>query len=533
MPTKFQFGDFLLDTDEECLYRDGEKVSANRRTLQVLRLLIERRGTLVTKQDFFDTVWANSFVEDANLSVTIAGLRKALGDDSKQPKFIENIPRKGYRFIADVRTIREDGLNETVAEATPADASSVDTALASVDSALASPSQKAHTRPPAFHIKHKILLATAFVLFATVLIVFGYKGLVREPGKEFWANIPSDLNSHFSEKEKKYIESHGTDDREAYLHYLKGRYYWDRREEKIGESYYDKAVDEFKLAIEKDPTFALPYTGVANALGQMSSGSKNTLPNGERYRVVTSYLRKAIEIDPTLSEAHASLGMNELFLAPKPQWATAEREYRKALDLDPTNAQARHWLAEYLAITGKFDESLSEYDKAIELDPLSMAVRGDKCYAYMFARRHDEAVRCIEEVRSLDPNFKRTYWYALIIYMASDRLSEALDTWPKVDNGENSVIAKEYESKLRAAFRAEGNDGFWRIYLEFSSKFGGPGKPMALAKVGDKDAAFAALEKWVEGEGGSVAYIKVWPLLDSLYDDSRWPKLLREVGLEP
>ncbi len=101
-PRKYSFAEFYLDPDSELLTRNGERVSANRRTLQVLQLLIERRGYIVTKEDFLEHVWENSFVEESNLTVTIATLRKALGDAARDPRFIENVPRRGYRFISEV-----------------------------------------------------------------------------------------------------------------------------------------------------------------------------------------------------------------------------------------------------------------------------------------------------------------------------------------------------------------------------------------------------------------------------------------------
>ena len=98
----YQFGEYRLDTAEETLCRNGEKLRINRRSFQVLRLLVERAGEIVSKQEFSETVWADTFVEDNSLTVTMTTLRKILGDDYKQPKFIENLPRKGYRFIAEV-----------------------------------------------------------------------------------------------------------------------------------------------------------------------------------------------------------------------------------------------------------------------------------------------------------------------------------------------------------------------------------------------------------------------------------------------
>jgi|GEM_PF-4080330 len=522
MSHEFQFGDFRLDTDEECLYRADQKLNLNRRNIQVLRLLIERQGQIVTKSEFFETIWADTFVEEANLSVAIASIRKALGDDPKQPAFIENLPRKGYRFIADVNRIEKNGngFYPTGSISTPDKFAEADTETRA-EIALSK----------SFALRHKTAIAAVSIMLLAMVIGFGYRNFALGGSRDL--SIPNDLAVDLTEKERTYIVAHGTRDREAYLHYLRGRYYWDRREEKTADSYYDKAVDEFKAAIDRDPTFALPYTGIANALGQMSVGSKYALPSQERYRVITAYLRKAIEIDPTLSEAHASLGMNELFLAPKPQWDIAGQEYRKAVELDPANAQARHWLAEYLAITGKFDESLAEYDKAIELDPLSIALRGDKCYAFMFAHLNNEAITCIDDVRHLDPSFRRTYWYAFIIYSVAGKLKESLDIWLLVDYGENTDLAKEYEPKMRYALESEGEIGYWRTYLEYASNFGGPGQPMAFAKLGDKDRAFIAIDKWIDSQAGGLAYIKVWPFFDNLHSDPRWEQMLVKIGFKP
>ncbi|MCZ2391146.1 MAG: winged helix-turn-helix domain-containing protein [Acidobacteria bacterium] len=525
MSDEFIFGEFRLDAGEECLYKAGEEVSLSRRTVQVLHLLVKNSGKIVTKQEFFDSIWADSFVEEGNLPVAIAALRKALGDDPKQPRFIVNLPRRGYRFIADVRRIEANGSGVHSAKA----GEGFDEAALG-HSPTVEPNALGETNPPPqkrFALRHKVAIAAASVLLVFAATGIGYQNFASRGHKDL--SIPDDLAAGLSEKDRAYIVAHGTRDREAYLHYLKGRYYWERRKESIGDSYYDKAVDEYKQAIDLDPTFALPYAAIADALSQMSAKSRYILPNDERYRVITAYLRKAIEIDPTLSEAHASLGMNELFLAPKPQWTIAGQEYRKAVELDPANAQARHWLAEYLAITGKFDQSLAEYEKAIELDPLSMAARGDKCYALMFARRNDDAIRCINEVLRLDPNFERTYWYAFVIHLSADKPQEALAVWPRADT---DGIPKDLKPKLLAALNSGGKEGFWRTFYDLCKDLGGPGAPMALARLGERDAAFAAIEKWIAAEGGSVPYIKVWPLFDGLYDDPRWNELVARVAPE-
>lgn len=107
MPIGFRFGDYQIDAAEHALYRGAERLAINRRTFQVLRLLVERSGEIVTKQEFFDSVWGDTFVEDNSLTVAMTTLRKVLGEDAKNPRFIENLPRKGYRFIADVSVVHE------------------------------------------------------------------------------------------------------------------------------------------------------------------------------------------------------------------------------------------------------------------------------------------------------------------------------------------------------------------------------------------------------------------------------------------
>ena len=156
----FEFGGFRVNTAEETLCRNGENLPINRRTFEVLRLLIERSGQIVTRQEFFDTVWADTFVEDNSLTVAVTSIRKLLGDDPKKPKFIENLPRKGYRFIGDVKIVDD----------TPA-------IIETQETPVPDPAEQTESNPIFKDRKVLIIVAAACLLFVLTALGFNYLGL--------------------------------------------------------------------------------------------------------------------------------------------------------------------------------------------------------------------------------------------------------------------------------------------------------------------------------------------------------------------
>lgn len=648
----YRFGEFELDAKEEILSRDGKVLPINRRAFQVLHLLVERAGDTVTKEEFFEAVWENAFVEENNLSVAAAILRKALNDDPKAPRFIETIPRRGYRFIAEVVTAETKASQPVNAERVSDEA--VSDAVLPADSAVSVTSAEASGGTHVFFRSRKVLFSAVACIFLLLLIGAGFKYLSPDsfpitasrifpsakPAFESVAVLPfvhaeadseyladgftealTDDLSHIQDirvisgESTARFKGEGTNtdevakrlnvqaivtgkfehtdnnvflnlaltdttnntviwktqyrltaknliqvqkliardtainlrvrpsegrnryepDQQAYILYLKGKYYWNRRSDAIDES-YDKAVELFKEALNVDPGYALPYVGLANAYGQMSGGCKycpRTPP--ERLEIVNGYLAKALELDPTLSDTYASMGMSDLYLGAVPQWKNAEANFTKALELEPSNASAQHWLAEYLALTGRFDESFAAYDRAIALEPLSMAVRGDKCYAIWFARRYDEAVTCMENVRDLDPLFKRTHSYLLSIYASAERYDDLIETLRTVehDNAMKKYAEEDYNS-LKTALKTGGRSGFWTAYLHIWSREKSSWvMAICYAQLGEKDKAFEQLNKAIDSGGGNLAYLPSFPTLAPLHDDPRWKTIRTRVGLEP
>ncbi len=645
-PHKFRFGDFCLDAQEEILLCGDAKVAINSRTFQVLRLLVERAGKAVSKQEFFDTVWADTFVQDNSLTVAITALRKALGDDAKNPKFIENVPRKGYRFIAEVMPVAEPAKEP----ASAIEPQAIEIEDPPVDAyASAAGSEAVDTFPPAVRpagprARRYVFWSVAGLglLFAAVVIGGGWlrgrpQQAVNTPQINSIAVLPfesqdSELeyladgftdsvtnnlaispdlrvisrNSVFKYKKERpalneiaealkvkailtgrivsrgtelivraeltdastnsqiwghtYVRpaadaitvqqqiSHdiadalriklspderfavrGTKSPDAWLAYVRGRFYWNRR----ANDDYRRAIEQFNLALQADPAYAMAYAGLADTYLIMG-----LRPDEDRSQLARSALDKAVELDPHLSEVYASIGFNECF--EQLQIKSAEQNYRKAIELNPNNAQARHWLAELLVMDGRFDEGLAEYDRALALDPLSMAIKSDIGMAYYSMRDFAKAATYLASLKQVDPSYSRTYSFLSSIYLAQKdferSINELRECYILVNANPEEM---EQVQRLRHAFAEGGEHGYWR---EFIQQYVGDGRRSPVqaawgyAQLGEADKAFEMIELAISDplyrvNRGSVPYLKARPELDPLHNDPRWPVLLDRLGL--
>lgn len=618
----FGFGEFTLDLESESLLREGEKVSLNHRMYQVLRLLIERQGEVVTKDEFFKEVWGGSFVEDNNLTVTIRALRKVLGDDAKHARFIENIPRKGYRFIAEVTTPSGSAKAAQPAAEAPlsrnsrrwlpavAVAASLIVVLAVVGFGFKAfwPSNIPATKPidsiailpfadrtgesaylsdgltdgvisdlsrlsrlrvidrnSAYEFKDRPSdpLSAARELNVRAVVT----GQIEQQGDQLVITaelVDSETNSQIwrqqfrrssteifsvqqeiaeaimnavtngAEGNRARASKRPTQNPEAYDLYLKGRYYWNKR----SQADFLRAIDFFKQAIDKDPTFAKAYVGLADSY---TLGGLDHLGIGraERIGLARGAVKKALEIDNTLGEAYAASAINKVYY----DWdfAGAEADYRRAIELSPSDATAHHWFAEYLAMQGRFDESLAEYDKAMAVDPLSLPIRTDRAYTYYYARNFDKAIELLNAAKAVDPDYERTYDFLDFTFREKGMFREATEAARqnhdlKLKKGsitpEEHSKAKQLVDSLRKGLEAKGVPGYWRAYIE--SDFGSIASPffmaVAHAKLGEKDKAFEYLEKAYKEHYSGMVWLKVTPELEALRNDPRYGDMLRRVG---
>ena len=348
--------------------------------------------------------------------------------------------------------------------------------------------------------------------------------------EEISRDITDKLRLKLSGEQKKSLAKRYTQNTEAYQEYLKGRYYWNKR---TGES-LKTAIEHFEKAIAKDPTFALAYAGLSDCYAVISDYT--AVSPRESYPKAKAAALKALEIDESLAEAHATLGLVKQSY--DMDWAGAERDFKRALELNPGYANTRHWYAMYLAGVGRLDEALTEIKRAQELDPLSLIINANVGFILYHSRQYDHAIEQLRKTLAMDPNFAVAREYLGITYLQKSMYPEALkeaQTAVRLSEGAPGAMAR-----LSRTYAAAGHTAEAQKILEDMKQRSRRGyfPPVAVAMVyiglGDKDRAFEWLQKAVEERsGGPLLRIKVDPLLDPLRSDPRFTDLLRRMNLAP
>ncbi|HSE25403.1 MAG TPA: protein kinase [Pyrinomonadaceae bacterium] len=317
-----------------------------------------------------------------------------------------------------------------------------------------------------------------------------------------------------------------TTDNEAYQHYLQGRFYWNRR---TGEN-VKKAIEQFKAAADKDPGFALAYAGLGDcyAIASTYTGKRasETLP------LAKSNAMRAIELDSSLAEPHATLGMINHFTG---QMAEAEIEFKRAIELNPNYATAHHWYSRMLRAVGRADEAWAEIHRASELDPLSLVMLNNIAEQEIERGNLTAAVNECNRMFDLDPNFWAAHQTFAIVLMKQGRNTEALAEMQKsIDLSNRSNASLSFLAHINgvAGKRSEA-ESLIKELEERYNKGEADGRDLAVAYAGldDKDKAFAWLEKAFSDRSNFIAVLRLEPALDSLHSDPRWNDLLKRAGV--
>jgi serine/threonine-protein kinase len=319
-----------------------------------------------------------------------------------------------------------------------------------------------------------------------------------------------------------------TENAAAYSLYLKGRYEWNRRT----QDGVAAGIRFFEQAIAEDPNYALAYTGLADCYSLHVD--YRSVPVVEGFEAAKAYARKAIELDDTLAEAHASLAWS-LFIFDW-NWDEAEREFRRAIELDPRYATAHQWFAFLLLAKGMMGEGLVESHTAVELDAASASARRSLATAYLYARRYDQAIYHFERGIAMNPNAEETYRMWGLSLAISGRIDEAV-TMLREANVLPAVGTLTRASLGYALARAGRESEAQAIYdsLAASAAEGRYVSPVAFATIliglGRHDAAIDWIERAVEDRRGWVVYLNVNPILDPLRAHARFASLIARMRL--
>lgn len=328
-------------------------------------------------------------------------------------------------------------------------------------------------------------------------------------------------------EQRELITKQYTENTAAYELYLRGRYFWNKRT----LAGYQKAIENFRQAIEEDPQYALAYAGMADCYLLMEGYTPGHTA-AETYPTAKAYAERALQIDDSLSEAHTSLGKVYESLW---QWDAAEKEYRRAIELSPNYPTAHHWYSRFLRRMRRFAESLAESQRAQSLDPLSLAINGNLAIAYLMQGEINSFIRQARKIKELDPNHPAMYAVLGLVYLRQGRGPEALSELEKAV--ELSGAEGEYLSYLGYGYAMLGRRREALAILEdLKRAYEGHeavGQDLAAvcAGLGESGEAFMWLEKDLEAHSGYAANIVFEPRLDPLRDDPRFAGLLRRMNL--
>ena len=346
--------------------------------------------------------------------------------------------------------------------------------------------------------------------------------------REIAREIVDTLKLKVSGKERG-LAKHYTESNEAYQLYLKGRFYYNKRTEEGME----KALENFQQAIEKDPTFALAYSGAADTydlLGAPEAGG--TLRPNEVLPKAKAAAQKAIEIDESLAEPHVSLAHVRYYY--DRDWAGAEREFKRAIELNPNYPQAHHWYAIYLVWSGRTNEGLAEVRRAQELDPLSLPINMTVGWLLCDAQRTDEGIDQLRKTLEMDPAFVVAHVRLGYCYERKGAYDGAIAESQRIfDLGAKSLgTAGLAQAYAMAGKRNEAQKKLVELQELSKQRYVSPGLfALIYAALGDKDQAFAWLEKSVAEHDLITARLKVDQRFDNLRSDPRFADLVRRVGI--
>src|SRR5438309_2470411 len=350
--------------------------------------------------------------------------------------------------------------------------------------------------------------------------------------------VEAEISSAISEKlllrltteERKRLTKRYTDNVEAYHAYLKGRHFWNKRT----DEHVRQGIEYFNQAIDKDPSYALAYAGLADSYVILGSFGIEALPPKDAFLKAREAAMKALEIDSTLAEAHASLGFTLAIYYWN--WPAAEKEFKRAIELNPDYAIAHYWYGfVYLVAMGLLEEAIAEVKRAHELDPLSLTISTNLGLLFYLARQYNQAMDQIQKTLEMDQNFVYTHWHLALVSEQKARYEEAIAECQKavaLSSGNTSTRAV-----LGYAYAVSGKRNEALKVLDELGELSGRKYVSAYrvaaihAGLGDTERAFQWLNRAYEERDGWLIWLTSDPVFDRLRADERFTTLLRRIGL--
>jgi TolB-like protein/DNA-binding winged helix-turn-helix (wHTH) protein/Flp pilus assembly protein TadD len=607
-----RFGVFEVDLESGELRKHGIKIKLQQKPFQILALLMERPGEVVTREDLQQRLWPSDvFVDfESGLNNAVKKLRAALGDSAETPRFIETVAGRGYRFLAIPQT------TQNVADVSPPAPARISplwmaAALAVIVGLIgfiwAGRRRTVHPAASASQIRKIAVLPlenlshdeqqeyfadgmtdaiidqlarvrglTVISRTSTMQYKRAHKPLpqiARELGvdtvvegtvlrsgnrirvsaqlidaatdkhllsrtfekdledvlqlqQDVASAVAQQITSSLTAKDAGRLSHPAPVDPAAYQAFTLGRFYWFKRTPDA----FKKGIEYFQEAIAREPNYALPYVGLADSYFGLEY--LEIVPPLQFKAQERSAILKAIALDDSLAEAHTSLAHAQEM----EDWdfATAEKEYRRAVDLNPSYALAHHWLGNDLAIRGRSSEALEESRKAMALDPLSALYRASYAHRIAYSRRFDEAADACHKALELDANHPIANMYLGQIEEYCGRFPDAIIRFRKAYEATATPL---HLANLGHAYARNGNPSealkvLAQLRTLSKTRYVSPyAFALVYIGLGETEKALESLQRAVTERSQAVTNLKVDPVFDGLRGDPRFDSLLRQIGL--
>ena len=622
----YRFGPFELNLRDGELRKHGIKIRLQDQPLRILRVLLENPGAIVTREQLRENVWASdTFVDfDNGLNAAIRRLRDALGDSAENPRYIETIPRHGYRFIFLVERSLPASSEPELRPSTPVETSHSEIGrtpkkprpsralwvavtvlvLAAVIFSYFRILRRGHTQAKPEHMSIVVLpfvnltgdasqeffsdglteemitelsgLDPARLAVVARTSAMQYKnsnksvaqiarelginyvleGSVRRSGNRvrvtaqlidantqmhLWAKdfdralrdvlsiereVADDIAPEITLRMAKRPQLRSTVDPDAHDAYLKGRYFWNRRTEQD----LLRAIQLFQEAIDKDPKYAPAYSGVADAYIML--GNWRFLRPSEAYPKAKAAAQQALAIDPELADATASLAFASFLY--DWDWTGAEKEFQRAIALNPNYASAHHYYAVYLMCAGRRDEALQQIQIAEKLDPLSLIISAVHAWLYELAGDYDAAMRQGSAVVDMDRDYAPAHLYIGKAQLQKHEYSSAIANFKEaIDSGNTSLefltalaeahaLAGDRKAAMReiARMKEVATHRYVSAY-EFAQ---------VNAALGDREASIRELQTALDEHFPWMVLLGTEPEFASFHNDPRFQNILHRVA---
>ena len=512
-----RFGLFEADLEQRHLNKEGVRVKLQDQPFQVLALLLERPCEVVTREEIQRKLWpADTYVAfDDGLNTAIKKLRLALGDTADNPRFIETVPRRGYRFLAAPR-FAETATQTDVPESAETEAAGPPKEIADQIEIPVKTTRGLKVGPPGRRLQ-LIGIAVAICAFMVGAWIWWSSGGRKSSTAAASASTHS---PHSGRGVRRAI------DPRAYEEYLLARNFWKQRTAEA----LTKAVDHFNLAIEHDPEYAEAYAGLANCYVVMPMLS--TVPTNDSYLKARQAAEKAVALDDSVAEGH--LAAAELKLYSDWNFAGAEIDFRRALELDPNDAQAHQWYAEFLSVIGRHQEAIAEIRTAQRLEPLSMIIHHQAGQIYQNARMYPEAFLEYRKTLMIQPGFGPTYAAMMLAFRRQGRYQECVGAQRQANRYWDPGETSSEDLKHLAEASTRGKQAYLRAALEFNKKYPSTAYNAAFdyALLGEREQALQQLQKSLEARELQIVNLLNDPEFDFLKSDPRFQEIAKKIGLK-